>query len=215
VVIAAGYVAFALLAWHYGHSLSSWVIIPVHVVSGVGFGFIVAPTLDLLLGQVPGEEAGNASGLLNTVQQVGLAIGVAVIGVLFFTQIADNYGHGVDKAGPGLRSSLSSLGVSGSEQDATLAAFRVCVHDQAASVDPTVLPAGCTQAVGANPRLAPAFTDAVARADAENYSSAFGTVLFTLAGILLVSGLGFLVLPKHSRPLHLSAEDTELDAVTV
>jgi hypothetical protein len=75
LINAVGFLAFAWLAWLYGPSVSSWQIIPVHVVSGVGFGMVVAPTLDLLLGQVPGREASAASGLLNTVQQLGIALG--------------------------------------------------------------------------------------------------------------------------------------------
>ncbi len=77
LINAAGFLTFAWLAWHYGPGLGSWQIIPVQVLSGVGFGMVVAPTLDLLLGQVPNREAGNASGLLNTVQQ--LASGILVI----------------------------------------------------------------------------------------------------------------------------------------
>jgi EmrB/QacA subfamily drug resistance transporter len=96
LINAAGFLAFAWLAWHYGPGLSSWQVIPVHVLSGAGFGMVVAPTLDLLLGQVPSREAGNASGLLNTVQQLGMALGVAVLGVVFFTLLGHSSSRGID-----------------------------------------------------------------------------------------------------------------------
>ncbi len=38
LINAAGFLAFAWLAWHYGPSLHSWQIIPVHVLSGIGWG---------------------------------------------------------------------------------------------------------------------------------------------------------------------------------
>nr|WP_232292066.1 MFS transporter [Frankia sp. QA3] len=195
---AAGFLAFAWLAWHYGPSLSSWQIIPVHVVSGIGWGMVVAPTLDLLLGQVRGREAGNASGLLNTVQQLGLALGVALVGVVFFTLLGHSSSRGTDAVAPGLRAELNAVGVSTQAQDETLASFRTCVQKRSSSIDPTVVPASCST-TGADGRTAAAFTDAAARANAKNFSYAFSGVLLLISGILVIVSLGFLALPKHAR----------------
>jgi len=98
LINAAGLLVFWVLVWHYGRDLVSWQIIPVHIFSGIGFGMIVAPTLYLLLGQVPGSEAGAASGLLNTVQQLGMAFGVTVFGVLFFTELGNSSSDRIDVA---------------------------------------------------------------------------------------------------------------------
>jgi DHA2 family methylenomycin A resistance protein-like MFS transporter len=50
----------------------------------VGFGSALAiPTITaLLLGSVPAERAGTASGVLNTCRQLGGALAVAVFGIL-------------------------------------------------------------------------------------------------------------------------------------
>jgi EmrB/QacA subfamily drug resistance transporter len=213
LINAAGFLTFARLAWHYGPSLSSWQIIPVHVLSGVGFGMVVAPTLDLLLGQVPSREAGNASGLLNTVQQLGLAIGVALVSVVFFTLLGHSSSRGTEAVTPGLRAELNTLGVSAHAQDRILASFRSCVQERSTSVDPAAVPGIC-RAIGADQRTAAVLTEAGARANAENFSYAYSGVLLLASGILVIVSAGFLALPKHARMANPLA-DPESGPVTV
>ncbi|MEI7191808.1 MFS transporter [Pectobacterium brasiliense] len=62
-------------------------LIPVLVVVGAGQGFIMTPLLNLVLGFVDEVQAGMASGVISTVQQVGAALGVAVVGILFGTAL--------------------------------------------------------------------------------------------------------------------------------
>lgn len=69
----------------------SW-LIPVLVVVGAGQGFIMTPLLNLVLGFVDEAQAGMASGVISTVQQVGAALGVAVVGILFSTALAADNG---------------------------------------------------------------------------------------------------------------------------
>ena len=52
--------------------------------SGLGLGTVIAPLLNIILAGVPGRDAGSASGVLTTFQQLGGAIGVAIVGVVFF-----------------------------------------------------------------------------------------------------------------------------------
>ncbi|MQY26786.1 MFS transporter [Nocardia aurantia] len=92
MLLAAGFAVFACAAAHFGTSISLWAIVPIQVVSGLGFGMVIAPTLALLLGQVPHREAGAASGLLNTVQQVCFAIGVALAALIFFDRASSATG---------------------------------------------------------------------------------------------------------------------------
>lgn len=58
-------------------------LIPVLVVVGAGQGFIMTPLLNVVLEFVDETQAGMASGVVSTVQQVGAALGVAVVGILF------------------------------------------------------------------------------------------------------------------------------------
>ena len=43
-----------------------------------------------MLAAVGDEEVGSASGVLNAVQQLGAAVGIAVIGTVFFTVLGDD-----------------------------------------------------------------------------------------------------------------------------
>lgn len=48
----------------------------------------MTPLLNLVLGFVKEKQAGMASGVVSTVQQLGAAFGVAVIGILFSTALS-------------------------------------------------------------------------------------------------------------------------------
>lgn len=90
VAIAAGAVVYAasigaLVAQVHlaGGALQPPRLIPVLVVVGAAQGLIMTPLLNLVLGAVEAARAGMASGIVSTLQQVGAALGVAVVGMLF------------------------------------------------------------------------------------------------------------------------------------
>jgi predicted MFS family arabinose efflux permease len=56
---------------------------------GAGQGYIMTPLLNLVLGFVDEADSGMASGVVSTVQQVGAALGVAVVGILFNGALAE------------------------------------------------------------------------------------------------------------------------------
>lgn len=58
-------------------------LIPALIMVGAGQGLIMTPLLNLVLGFVDESTSGMASGIVSTVQQVGAALGVAVVGILF------------------------------------------------------------------------------------------------------------------------------------
>jgi EmrB/QacA subfamily drug resistance transporter len=60
-------------------------------IAGVGLTLILVPLNDLSLAQTDVANAGAASGVLNTFQQVGGALGVAVISVIFFDKVGINF----------------------------------------------------------------------------------------------------------------------------
>ena len=62
-------------------------LIPPQLVFGVGIGMLVAPLFNFILASVEDSEAGSASGVLNAVQQLAGAAGVAVIGTIFFSEL--------------------------------------------------------------------------------------------------------------------------------
>lgn len=66
-----------------GAELEPTRLIPVLIVLGAGQGLMMTPLLNLVLGFVDESASGMASGIVSTVQQVGAALGVAVVGILF------------------------------------------------------------------------------------------------------------------------------------
>jgi EmrB/QacA subfamily drug resistance transporter len=71
--------------------LGTWDLAPALVVSGIGLGLLVVPLVDVALATVPTSEAGAASGAYGTVQQVGAALGVAVVATVFFGVVGTSY----------------------------------------------------------------------------------------------------------------------------
>ncbi|GLW89957.1 DHA2 family efflux MFS transporter permease subunit [Actinokineospora globicatena] len=57
-------------------------VLPVMVLMGVGAGLTMPAVMGIAMADIPPQDAGLASGLLNTTQQVGGAIGLAVLSTL-------------------------------------------------------------------------------------------------------------------------------------
>ncbi|WP_433889495.1 MFS transporter [Streptomyces sp. CA-111067] len=67
-------------------------------VTGAGIGAVAAPLISQILLGVDPQHAGSASGVLSTVQQVAGALGVAILGIIFYGSLGDTgtssaYGH--------------------------------------------------------------------------------------------------------------------------
>lgn len=74
--------AFSVIVWAEWPSPSLLALQPVLLVLGVAQALMYTPLLGTVMGALPRELTGTASGLVSTVQQIGLAVGVAVIAVL-------------------------------------------------------------------------------------------------------------------------------------
>jgi EmrB/QacA subfamily drug resistance transporter len=204
---ALGFVSYFLVANEYGPDISSWHMVGPLLVSGLGFGLILAPMVDAILTGVRTEDAGSASGILNTTQQVGLALGVALVGVLFFTQLDNDSGRGVDKVTPGLSQQLTAAGIPAAQQEPILAGFRTCVRERSAATDPTDVPPSCQPGPGTPPQVEALLTQAGLEANAHNFSRTFGITLWYAVGLLVAVFLAVFALPKRVR---LSQLDEEL-----
>ncbi|MBX9424677.1 MFS transporter [Streptomyces lateritius] len=84
LTMVAGVLLYLFEAGRYGSGITSWQMIPPLVVMGLGMGLIVAPLTDAVLSDVPKEHAGSASGLINTTGQMGNALGLGLVSVVFF-----------------------------------------------------------------------------------------------------------------------------------
>ena len=56
-------------------------------VFGIGMGMIFVPLFSIIMGEIDDHEVGSASGLLESLQQLGASLGVAVLATLFFGKI--------------------------------------------------------------------------------------------------------------------------------
>ena len=83
LVTAAGCVLLAVTAW----AGSAAELLPGMAIAGFGMGMVFVPLSAILLSNVEPRQAGSGSGLLATFQQVGGALGIAIIGTLFFTTL--------------------------------------------------------------------------------------------------------------------------------
>jgi EmrB/QacA subfamily drug resistance transporter len=84
VLTLAGYAAFVLTLSLAGDGVGIWAMSPSLLVMGLGLGLTMAPFFDLVLAGVDDKESGSASGALTSVQQLGGAFGIAVLGTVFF-----------------------------------------------------------------------------------------------------------------------------------
>jgi EmrB/QacA subfamily drug resistance transporter len=75
-------------------------ILPALILSGLGFGLIFAPSIATATLGVSEDEAGIASAMVNTSQQVGGSIGVALLSTITATAIADKLGELTSKPTP-------------------------------------------------------------------------------------------------------------------
>ena len=83
LAFGSAWLAFTPTSSGYGYTVVA--LAPI----GVGFGFALAPIVDRVLGSLPTERAAVGSAANSTAQQVGGALGVAIVGSLLAT-VADH-----------------------------------------------------------------------------------------------------------------------------
>ncbi|MDG4781512.1 MFS transporter [Micromonospora sp. WMMD961] len=69
-----------------------WVAAGPLLVAGIGSGLVIAPNQTITLSEVPVAQAGSGAGMLQTGQRIGAAAGIAAVGSMFFSSLADSRG---------------------------------------------------------------------------------------------------------------------------
>jgi hypothetical protein len=87
LLMALGALGVRLGAGRVGHGSNPWPVVPGLLVSGMGLSLLVIPLANVVLAAVPREVASGAGGVLSTSQQLGGALGVAVVGTVFFDRL--------------------------------------------------------------------------------------------------------------------------------
>jgi MFS family permease len=101
VLDVLGTIGLVLTGLRYGSHLTGWDLAPATAVIGLGQGTALPSLIGAALSHVPPERAGAAAGILTTMQQFGVASGVAIIGAVFYSRL----GTGV----PGRGASVSAM----------------------------------------------------------------------------------------------------------
>lgn len=198
------------LSWM-GSGLHGWYLIPSLFVAGAGAGLFLAPVTNVILAGVKTDDAGSASGLLATAQQVGAAVGIAAVGVIFFMFLGHNSTAASNSVQQDLRADLTSAGVPAPAQQQIITNFDKCFSDRTHAKDISKIPASCSAAqseMQSSP-LPPAVTQKVMHATTQvalpaarraDFSATLRDTLWWHVGAFLLTLLLVVRLPRVKLP---------------
>jgi EmrB/QacA subfamily drug resistance transporter len=185
-----------------------WHFAPALVVAGVGMGFFAAPVTNLVLAGIEPRNAGAASGVIATAQQVGGAAGVAIVGVLFFGLLGGQAPAAAESASAPLRARIVAAGAPAPVAGEVTDAFATCFTDRVTAEDPTVAPPSCGhvgQVIGTigDPRAragtGQAIEQAQPRVRAVAFTGSLERSLYWTLGVFILTALLALALPRPTR----------------
>jgi EmrB/QacA subfamily drug resistance transporter len=163
---------------------------------GVGIGLTIAPTTTEAMRGIPPEQAGAASGVLNTSRQVGAVLGAAVVGAVLQNRLtAALHREAAERAGQ----------LPEPARGAYLGGF------DAASERGLQLGSGQSGGVNAPPGLAPDVADRFTRLVHDAFGNAFLAATrptLTVVAVVLAVGCGLALLMVGRRPAALTALPT-------
>jgi EmrB/QacA subfamily drug resistance transporter len=210
LLITLGMAAIIATVDRYGGSIHSWQLIPALALCGLGLGSVIAPLVNVVLAGIRGQDAGSASGVLTTVQQLGGAIGVALIGVIFFGLLASHATTVANEVAPRLQGDLERAGVPATVGRQVVAGFETCFEDRASAKDPSAVPASCQRAQaqsGGQPQVGQVVAAAADSARRRDFSDVLErTLLFEVAVFLACFLLVFLLPSERGRAREQTAE---------
>ena len=205
MLLIAGVLGVIITLEKRGASVGGAELIPSLLVCGLGLGLIIAPLINIVLAGVNPRDAGSASGVVTTVQQIGGAIGVAVVGVIFFGLLGSRADTVTADVNPSVTVQLLSAGVPASAVPDGVRGFDTCFSDRANEKDPTVLPPSCAQEqrqIADGPDAAAiqaTLASASQRAQADDYEGSFERTLNYQIAVWLVVIALVALLPSARR----------------
>lgn len=229
IIMAAGLGIVYYFIHQNGLDTTPWEFIPGLLVVGAGMALIMSPMFSIVLADVDTKHAGSASGVLNAVQQLGGAIGTALIGVFFFGALVSQAPASFDGVAPHIRSQLAAANIQEPVRSKIISSAKTCFVDTNKQKDTTKTPPSCKKLQQPSRpsvaekaelmRMTPhqrmvvqtaentamqatqkAITTAVKKANADNFSYAFRVaVIFEIVILGAVFLLSF-TLPRHIRP---------------
>jgi EmrB/QacA subfamily drug resistance transporter len=197
LVYVLGVLAFARLPTP--HSSPATFVVPL-VLIGIGMGAAIAPATTEAMRDGPADDAGAASGVLNTARQVGAALGAATVGAMFQHRLTGTlHEHALAQAAqlPGALRPGFTAGFAG--------AARHGLGLGSGQHGGVSVPAG----------LPPALADRYGRAIADTFSAAFlpaaRPALYVVTGALLIAAVLAGLLRTTRRAAGAPADDLLID----
>ena len=87
-IMAAGTLVLYVSLHAVRETVGTFTLIPGLAVFGIGMGMIFVPLFSIIMGEIADREVGSASGLLESSQQLGASLGVAILATLFFSTLS-------------------------------------------------------------------------------------------------------------------------------
>jgi EmrB/QacA subfamily drug resistance transporter len=202
IIMGTGLITTSFIFYHYTYHTHSWQLIPGLLCIGIGMGFVFGSLFAAVLNGVDAKQAGSASGLLNAVQQVGGAIGIAVIGVIFFGLLNHQAANSFNKITSQFQAQLTSVNIPTETQSHIITATKQCFVDRSQQKDTTITPQSCKTTRTANSRkqVAVIATQSVEKANSTNFANAFRwATTYEICILAITFGLTFF-LPRHFKP---------------
>ncbi|ORM38212.1 MFS transporter [Williamsia sp. 1135] len=187
------------------------------VVGGIGMGLFVAPLQATMLSGTSDGNVGSASGTVPTIQQIGASVGLAVISLLFFNQVAAHSDSAVSAARETLSQDIATTNVAESLRPFVINEFARCASAKLGSPHPDAPGPGCPDTRVPDDRAAnsappgdlrssvtadaePALRPAARQAAAQTFLAAFDVILWVLAGITITLAALTFGLPRRTSP---------------
>jgi len=201
MAIGLGTIVFALSMS--GQDTQPWEFIPGLLLTGAGMGLVMGLMFSVTLKDVDTKHAGSASGTLNAVSQLGGAIGIAIVGVIFFGHLTSNATSSFVAVEPQIRSELTTQMVPVQAQDAIVKSIENCYVDRTSQKDSSLTPESC-KALEATPttqnpgskKLSDVIAAATKKAASDNFTNAFRVTMIYAVSLVGVTFLLSFLLPK-------------------
>ena len=93
LVEATGLLALWAVLHGLGASVGSLDLLAPMLIGGIGMGMVFVPLFDIVMAGVEPHEIGSASGVLQSVNGLGMSLGVAGLGAVFFSLLGPTTTH--------------------------------------------------------------------------------------------------------------------------
>ncbi|MGH3703838.1 MAG: MFS transporter [Agromyces sp.] len=150
-------------------------MLPALLLAGLGAGFMMVPAIEAIVGSAPEDKAGVASGVQQSMQQLGSTLGIAVFGAILGQIVASQFKPNLLAAIGDADPSLSVVADSPEVQQAVALGFPSSAQDALSAQVP--------------PELGSDLVSAITSAAHETFIGGLHTVFLVAAGVTVIAGL--------------------------